>query len=88
MSFHDHSSIKITTEMPDFDCLHMVSNQVISPTVQSATECRLCIDLESVMAVACHPSCHNRMLAAERLEVTESPAARRAAAGHPQWLVQ
>ena len=45
------------------------SNQVISPTVPSATDCRLYSDLGSaVMAVA--NACCSRMLAAERQEAT------------------
>ena len=53
MSSNDHSSITITIEMPDFDCLH---RKVISPHVPSATECRLCSDLKSAATAVARPA--------------------------------
>ena len=55
-SLYDHSSITITIEMPDFDYLHRQFQTRLSHLLcreASATECRLCTDIESAtMAVA------------------------------------
>ena len=56
MSLHDHSSITITKEMPDCDCLHRQFQTRLSDLLKSATECRLCCDLESAAMAVVRPA--------------------------------
>ena len=66
MSLHDHSSITITIEVTDFDCLHRQFQTSLSHLLCRAPPSAGC----AASCYGCRPSCHNRMLAAERQEAT------------------
>ena len=91
MSVHDHSSIRITIEMPDIVCLRRQFQTSLSHHLlpRSATECS---DLKSAaLAVAC-PSpattkCLLSLAEARREATLLGPLRVQQRAGHQQWRV-
>ena len=66
MSLHDHASIKITIEMPDFVCLcRQFQTRLSHLLCQAASTAGVAT---SIRCNGCYPSSDNRILAAARLE--------------------
>ena len=69
MSLHDHSSITVTIEMPDFDRLQRQFQTMLSRLLHRAPP-NAGYGATSNPLQWLSPSSHNRMLAAERREAT------------------
>ena len=87
MSLYDHSSIMITIEMPDFDCLHRQFQTRLSHLLYrappSAGWAATSNPLRCLSPVLPKPNACCRKAGGR----SARPAARRAATGYPQWLV-